>query len=73
MLGLTEHGDQRRHLVEEHVDVLRAESGVSGTLGGARRHGGAGTEGRGGPRTVGLCAQWEARPLWGLAPEQKPK
>lgn len=38
MLGLAEHGDQRCHLVEEHVDVL---------LGGQSRHRGAG--GVGGP------------------------
>lgn len=30
VLGLTEHGDQRRHLVEEHVDVLHAERGSAG-------------------------------------------
>lgn len=30
VLGLTEHGDQRCHLVEEHVDVLHAERGSAG-------------------------------------------
>lgn len=49
VLGLVEHGDQRRHLVEEHVDVLHAEGGGQwdpgwspGTVGGA------GSEGLGG-------------------------
>lgn len=51
VLGLIEHGDQHRHLVEEHVDVLLTEGGGravtrpdgdlwgwghSGPLGGAR-------------------------------------
>lgn len=45
VLGLIEHRDQHRHLVEEHVNVLLTESG-----------GRAVTRPEGGP--VGLGAQW---------------
>lgn len=75
VLGLTEHGDQRRHLVEEHVDVLLAEDRQQGRHRGTRGAGAAS-----GPWVEPPCGvatgtagspRFESRPLgvpglWGL-------